>query len=136
MKQILYTSVETQPIDEAGLGSLLDRARTNNAIRNVTGMLVYADGHFLQALEGAPVDVDSIFAKIAADSRHRDVHVFLDHAIPTRTFSDWSMGFARKNIGEIAEKTGAVNLNNLSDIYRHVNDALVLDLMVGFVNLD
>lgn len=135
-KQILYTSVETNTLADPDPMDILDQARSNNARDNVTGMLIYSGGQFLQALEGDASDVDAIFSRIAVDPRHRDVHMFLDHNIPSRTFSDWSMGFAITDLAEINVRTGAVSLNNLADIYRHVSDELVLELMIGFVKPD
>ena len=52
MIRIVYISIATRPMGEEKLVELLQQCRENNRQRNVTGMLVYRDGAFLQLLEG------------------------------------------------------------------------------------
>jgi hypothetical protein len=42
---------------------------------HVTGMLVQADGDFLQVIEGEPKRVVGISDRISVDPRHRDISV-------------------------------------------------------------
>jgi hypothetical protein len=58
-------------------------------------MLLYVGQNFCQAMEGPRANVRGIFEDIAADSRHRDMHVVLETDSETRDFPDWSMGFRR-----------------------------------------
>jgi hypothetical protein len=52
MYQIVYVSTVNQDFSAADLKKLLVRARMRNKEAGVTGMLVFYDGTFLQALEG------------------------------------------------------------------------------------
>jgi hypothetical protein len=95
MLQIVYTSTANQEFLPADFERLLAGARTRNKAIGVTGMLVFHDGTFLQALEGEKRAVNEVFASIRGDARHRDVTV-LHHGsgLEQRVFGDWSMGFA------------------------------------------
>jgi hypothetical protein len=93
MLQLVYVSTATAPLSEVSLRALLAFARTRNAARGVTGMLLYQSGVFLQVLEGDRATVEATFAKIELDRRHRDVVTLWHGDIESRNFGDWSMGF-------------------------------------------
>jgi len=94
MLQIVYTSTANQEFSPADLERLLAGARRRNKTLGVTGMLVFHDGIFLQALEGETRAVNEIFVSIQGDARHHDVTVL--HRGPgweQRVFGDWPLGF-------------------------------------------
>lgn len=93
MIQLVYVSSAIHPFSNAELVELLKKARARNAAINVTGMLLYNDGNFIQALEGEEAAVRQLYARISADPRHRGTEVVIDEVIPERTFAEWSMGF-------------------------------------------
>ncbi len=94
MYQIVYTSTANQEFSAADLKKLLLGARLRNKAVGVTGMLVFHDGTFLQALEGEKRAVNEIFASIQNDPRHRDIITLHRGPGPEqRVFGDWSMGF-------------------------------------------
>ncbi len=92
MYQLLYVSNTSRQTSPKMLDEILSRARRNNTSLGVTGMLLYADGGFLQVLEGEPDVLESLYAKIAADKRHWNAQVLLKRQA-ARAFADWSMGF-------------------------------------------
>jgi len=95
MHQIVYTSGAKQEFSAADLKKLLVAARMRNKAVGVTGMLVFHDGAFLQALEGEKRAVNEIFARIQNDPRHGDLVVLHRGPGPEqRVFGEWSMGFA------------------------------------------
>ena len=75
MHQIVYTSSARQEFSAADLKKLLVAARMRNKAVGVTGMLVFHDGAFLQAIEGEKRAVSEIFARIQNDPRHGDLVV-------------------------------------------------------------
>lgn len=70
---------------------LLETCLRNNPKRGVTGVLVSHSGWFLQVLEGAAVNVFSLFKTIENDPRHSDFLMLRFKAIESRDFKDWSM---------------------------------------------
>ena len=97
MVQIGYVSSSVKPFNNHELHQLLDKARQNNEKLGITGMLLYKDGDFMQALEGDEVKVRSLSAQIAKDPRHRNVTTLADGHCTKREFPDWSMGFRDLN---------------------------------------
>jgi len=95
MHQIVYTSTAVEEFSPADIERLLLDARRRNRALGVSGMLVFHDCTFLQALEGEQRAVNEIFARIASDRRHRDIEI-LHHGsgFDQRLFGDGSMGFA------------------------------------------
>jgi hypothetical protein len=95
MLQIVYTSTANQEFSSVDIDRLLAGARPRNKAIGVTGMLVFHDGTFLQALEGEQRAVNEVFASVNGDARHRDITIL--HRGPgfeRRAFGDWPMGFA------------------------------------------
>ena len=95
MFQIIYASVGKQEFSAADLKKLLLRARLRNHETNVTGILIYHEGNFLQALEGDETAVRAIFSRIENDARHGDIRVLHSSGSlgKRRLFGDWSMAF-------------------------------------------
>ncbi len=93
MISLTYLSTATREFGQAELEELLAISRRNNSAAGLSGMLLYADGYFIQTLEGEERGVIAAFERIRADPRHRDVSITLHDEIEERTFVDWSMGF-------------------------------------------
>lgn len=90
---LTYMSVEAHPMAEEDLVSILEASKNNNSPKNITGMLLYKNGYFIQALEGEAEDVDALYRKIEQDQRHGHCMVVQREPIEQRTFGEWSMGF-------------------------------------------
>jgi len=93
MIDLIYASTATQMMSEAELIELLKKAREKNKSHNVTGMLLYNDGSFLQVLEGETDDVMALYETIRKDPRHRAVTTIAIRPTTVRTFPEWEMGF-------------------------------------------
>jgi hypothetical protein len=78
---------------------ILTTARKFNASQEITGMLLYRTGYFIQALEGEADRVKALYEKIANDPRHKNVLLIYNNPIQKRAFGDWSMGF--KNLADV-----------------------------------
>ena len=94
LAQLVYMSAATCLFDEVDLSVLLAKARERNESLEVTGMLLYHDGSFLQALEGDGANVDALYTRIARDPRHAQCQLLLRSSIAKRDFGGWNMGFA------------------------------------------
>ena len=109
MLRIVYSSVATKPFSGDELLDLLDEARRSNELMDVTGMLLYRHGKFLQVLEGAEATVESLFEKISTDPRHHTCKVLDREIVERREFGDWSMGFENLDEVEAGEIPGATD---------------------------
>lgn len=90
--QAVYVSRAVRRFTHAELQFLADRATENNGRLEVTGLLTYFGGTFLQILEGRPDRVDRLLEYIWRDPRHAQFQVL--HVVPIahRRFSGWNMG--------------------------------------------
>ncbi len=93
LSQLIYASQAVHPMNEDELADLLIAARRHNAHAGLSGMLLYANGSFLQILEGEREALDSLYARIVGDSRHTRLRLLSRAPIDHRKFTQWSMGF-------------------------------------------
>jgi hypothetical protein len=129
MFRILYVSTATRPFSSEDLEQLLDKARKKNEAHQVTGMLVYSDGDFLQALEGEPSAVIEAYERISIDPRHRGIEV-LQRGLGygDRLFPAWSMGFRR--VADSKQIDQAVGVNNRVKL-RYLDAMSALDFLLA-----
>ena len=90
---VVYVSSSSRPMREDEILEILRVARINNEKLDVTGMLLYREGNFLQVLEGPASAIDSMIQKIKRDPRHQGVILMSRKNIDERQFADWSMAF-------------------------------------------
>lgn len=95
MLQLIYIS---SAVGAPVTSDILAVSCRNNGRDDVTGLL-YADGkRFLQALEGPDAAVETAYARIARDPRHRAVVILSRRVIERREFGQW--GMAERRPGE------------------------------------
>jgi hypothetical protein len=90
--RLLYVSRAVPALDHEELHAILRQSRAANPARGITGALCFADGTFLQALEGGRSEVNRLYAHIVADNRHTAVELLAYEEIGERRFAGWSMG--------------------------------------------
>jgi hypothetical protein len=88
---LIYASRSTECFHEHEIPDLLQQVRIANAKQEITGMLLYISGAFLQVLEGQPEMVDAVFSRILRDNRHTQVTLIGRESIPERAFEGWTM---------------------------------------------
>lgn len=106
MLSLVYASSATQPFSDDDLTALLTTCRENNAHAQLTGLLVYRDGRFLQVLEGPEPAVRDLMATLATDPRHTGIRVMFEEPLSERQFAEWTMGFERADTGTAADLPG------------------------------
>lgn len=93
--QLVYESTATRAMTDTDLQELLNQARSNNEELGITGLLLHANGRFLQVLEGPEQAVRDLFTTIQGDARHTNIEMLLTTHTTERTFPDWRMGLDR-----------------------------------------
>ncbi|GAB3849302.1 hypothetical protein GCM10028822_13490 [Hymenobacter terrigena] len=93
--QLIYRSVATRLPSGKELARMVEQARIHNYSQAITGVLFYAEGRFLQVLEGEIAPVEALYEHIRQDSRHTEVVKM--HGAPgaQRLFPHWSLGFGQ-----------------------------------------
>ena len=106
MYSLVYVSSATVAFPDAALRALLEQSRRDNAAREISGLLLYKGGNFMQLLEGEEQQVRSLYNKISLDRRHAGSLVLLQSHAQERMFPDWSMAFRDLNDPSVATLPG------------------------------
>ena len=104
--RLVYASRATQEMSFNRVLTIIAKSRSANKVRDVTGMLLYDGGVFVQVLEGAPETVRGLYAAIERDPRHHSLKVLLEEQTRTRLFCGWSMGHSGATAKDIAGLPG------------------------------
>ncbi|WP_119677430.1 BLUF domain-containing protein [Indioceanicola profundi] len=91
---LVYVSRAVVPMEDADLLELLRQSRADNLRDDITGLLLYRAGRFMQVLEGPHAPLHALYGRIMRDRRHTDVTTLIKFRTDARAFADWSMGFA------------------------------------------
>ncbi|MES3024112.1 MAG: BLUF domain-containing protein [Pseudomonadota bacterium] len=97
--QIIYISRSTSAPGrpENGLdpvvARILAKSRSNNRKNGLVGVLYFGDGCFFQCLEGEEGTIDTLYAKLEQDPRHKDLKIISRKSIAAPSFKDWSMKY-------------------------------------------
>jgi Sensors of blue-light using FAD len=123
LAHLIYTSAATQVFDPADLKTILQTARSKNAQRSITGMLLYIAGNFFQVLEGEETALSELFAIISSDPRHKNVTKIIHEPIAQRAFGAWTMGYSEVAPSELEA------IDGFNDFFREGNS--LTDLRPG-----
>jgi hypothetical protein len=110
MESRVYVSSAIQKFTTEQLTELLAHCRLHNSAKGITGVLLYRDGKFIQAIEGEPEVLDSLMERIQLDDRHEAVTVLLRETIEARRFPNWLMGFWQPTDSELRGVPGYTDL--------------------------
>lgn len=97
MLSLVYVSSAVENMTNKELRELLEISRVNNLKNEITGMMLYKNGNFMQAMEGPDNVVRNLYRKVKADRRHRNVFKVFETNIEAREFGEWSMALCNFN---------------------------------------
>jgi len=100
LTQLIYISRAVGPQTTTITSQILETARAFNKSHDLTGVLCQGKGLYVQVLEGERSVVNSLYRRIAADSRHEDAEIVLFGEIKNRQFKDWSMALVNLSIDD------------------------------------
>jgi hypothetical protein len=90
--QLVYVSSMVAGGPEV-LADILGSSIRKNKLNGITGMMLFAEGNIMQALEGEKETVLRTWRAIQYDERHKDLLVLIQQETQSRQFASWSMGF-------------------------------------------
>lgn len=102
MFQLAYISFAADNFDpngNEGIDNILKVANQNNQEKQISGMLLFKGGVFIQLLEGAKDEALELYGKIASDLRHEGQKILLKQECEERLFADWTMAY--QNVSDI-----------------------------------
>ena len=125
MVQLIYTSAAVRDLSDDELAHILRASVRNNQKTNITGLLLYAKGTFLQVIEGESDVIDELIATIKLDPRHRDIEELMRTQIREPEFSQWHMGYRALSKGD------ALALPNYAPFFEDGFDSAMLAAKPG-----
>ncbi len=122
--QLIYVSTLAAGTSEAEIVQILETSVRRNTAVGITGMLLFAQGNFMQVLEGERGAVEETYARIVRDPRHDWVLEIDRWEVELRDFLRWSMGYRHLSADELARVPSA-------ELFLHVRDPLVIRARPG-----
>ncbi len=95
---LIYQSRANSPFDDSSVLKLLESSRGFNSAHDISGILLYGYGTFLQMLEGDDDLLRALYyEKISTDPRHHSLKVLKEDYVKKRLFAQWAMAFRPLN---------------------------------------
>ena len=136
--ELLYCSVSVaHSLSNVDIAKILASARRRNLAEDITGMMIYHRGEFVQILEGRKQSIENVYEKfICPDTRHTAINKVLENTITHRSFSEWSMGFVGTSDIESRIPLSAMGIvmNLLSDEAKSKPLSFALSAFVSIYN--
>lgn len=111
--RVVYMSTAVGVLRADELDRIYLRAKSANAGAGITGLLLFYEGVFLQALEGPQAGVASLMERIRRDRRHAGLTVLESGAVAARAFEGWPMNFVAARNLSMGEKQAFSELRQL-----------------------
>ena len=121
LEQLVYVSADTRGVtNPIRAADILAEARRNNSRDDITGVLTFTGGQFIQILEGHSDKLEDLLARLAVDVRHRDLRILSRRTIEHRDFKGWDMVSPRLARAQI-ERLNTLLLQTPADIAAYVD---------------
>ena len=91
--QLVYLSriTSTGLSNASTLNDIAEVASKRNKADNITGILCYGNGYFLQCVEGSEQALTNLKNRLVMDDRHKDLTILDFSALEKRRFAGWSL---------------------------------------------
>ncbi len=91
--QLVYLSqiTSTGLSNSSTLNDIAEIAVKRNKLENITGILCYGNGYFLQCVEGTEQALTDLKNRLILDDRHKNLKILDFSAIAERRFASWSL---------------------------------------------
>ena len=129
IRTLVYISNAVKLIEDIQLEKLFHEKIVNNTFHNITGILLYKEGTFIQILEE---DCESKFALteyIKSDNHHNNITKLLDKRIESRIFSNFRAASLNGSNSREIEMLENVLKNN-----ENPHSQMILSLLHPFLN--
>lgn len=101
LSSLTYMSSAVGKPRQSDIDHLLTRARIRNEREQVTGILLFAEGSFMQVIEGPEAGIERVYSAIVSDPMHHNILELLHESIEMREFAQWSMAYREVGSREV-----------------------------------
>ncbi len=128
--RLIYASRASESFQAKDISSILEVAQETNRDLDITGILYFGNGYFIQCLEGQPEAVEALYERISTDLRHENVVVLDKIEIQERSFEEWRMGFvSQTDVNEaLFEKYMQENIFDPFSLFNNKANEFLLEL--------
>ena len=130
--QVIYISMATKMMSEQNIERILDQATKNNLKTDITGILLYKSGLFMQYLEGTRIAVKNLYLKIKSDHRHTSLIKMHEKPIVERVFKNWAMEFRHLNDINSLLNFDAYLRSHIDDTAKENNREAIYNFIMSF----
>jgi hypothetical protein len=131
--QLVYVSAATQNQNyDKMINEILSVAIKFNLKNNITGVLLYRGGIFLQLLEGDEKNVKNLFSKIQKDPRHNNVITLIENTSNSRLFDKWSMAYRELSDWDLKMVSNILSWTKIINKSPEINNELILKILSNF----
>jgi hypothetical protein len=88
-----FTPTMSNAVIEPNVARILAKSRINNRRNGLVGVLYFGDGCFFQCLEGEQSAIDTLYARLQSDERHKDIQLLSRENISALSYAGWVMKF-------------------------------------------
>ena len=121
MFELVYMSAASPAMTSAQARNIAEQSQMNNALADISGVLIFDGSNFTQVLEGEESVVRRLLEIISADERHSNLTVLAEGPVAGRSFAGWSMAYndnasvarLQDRIAEITSARSAANEDEL-----------------------
>ncbi len=132
MYRIIYLSSSVEYLGGQEIEYLLAQSRKKNLEKDITGVLMYIEGDFLQVIEGPKIAVFDLFESIKKDIRHKGIITIVNTKIDKRYFPKWNMGFCISDYEELRKIEGYENIS--IETLSKITDKMAIAFINSFLN--
>lgn len=133
MYQLFYISSATESqLKDFSFKDIAITSRGKNQKKNISGILLYHSGLFLQLLEGEKEDVEALFKIIESDPRHSNIVVLFRNRARKRVFEEWSMAYKEINKIDVKMINEIISWNKLISGAKDIDKNLILFMLQRF----
>jgi len=137
MHLIIYTSKyvgDADDIDDV-LADIVRRSKVNNLEHDITGLLFYHNGRFIQVLEGDRDSLEGLMSLLEKDDRHQDIQRIIDQSIKKRGFKEWNMDSLNLSEGATVDPDELVRIQDAYKKHLLVDSKLLVEFYKAMLAL-
>ena len=132
MQQLFYLSSARDGLKSDDLNKIVDSALRFNNENDITGIILYRGGIFLQLLEGEATLIQNLFEKIKLDHRHTNIVEVFNIPCKKRIFTTWSEGYREITEFDLKTINEVLSWNKLISAAREIDSHLILHMLERF----
>ena len=106
--ELIYVSTMAPTSPISVVASIAAMSRKLNALKGITGMLIFDGLRFCQQFEGNQEDVLALFERISRDPRHDAVTLIYHGPLQARRFKSFSLAFTSADDIEVLSRLEAL----------------------------